>query len=94
MQVPDQMRDGVVFLYAQDAGQKRPAGTGFFVMRRVAGHDGRTLAVLMTAHHVIDAIRRYGDDHNVWIRVNSREGGAQWFDVPTERWLTTPRSLG
>jgi hypothetical protein len=81
------MRDGVVFLYALDAGERRPAGTGFFVMRRIPGHEGRTLAVLMTAHHVIDAIKRHGDDHKVWIRANSKGGGAQWFEVLVQNWL-------
>ena len=70
------MRDGVIFLYALDAGERRPAGTGFFVMRRVPRHDGRTVALLMTAHHVIEAIRKHGDDRKVWIRVNSKGGGA------------------
>lgn len=93
MKVPEEMRDGVIFLYALDAGERRPAGTGFFVMRRVPRHDGRTVALLMTAHHVIEAIRKHGDDRKVWIRVNSKGGGAQWFDVPIDQWLSPDASV-
>lgn len=93
MQVPEEMRDGVVFLYALSGAELVPAGTGFFVMRYVPGHQGRTLAVLMTAHHVIDAIRRHGEDDQVHIRINLRDGGADFFAVPVKMWLHPDKSV-
>lgn len=86
MRVADEMRDCVVFLYARVKGQLRPAGTAFFVFKAVPGHPGRTLGVLLTAHHVIAGITKRSDDRIVVIRANNRGSGAQTFNVSVDAW--------
>ncbi len=87
MQVPDQMRQSVVFLYGRVKGSMVPAGTGFFLFSRVPGHGERTVAVLFTAHHVIDGIRTHSDDRKVHVRMNLRNGGARFFESSVDDWL-------
>jgi len=84
LQVPEAMRNGVVFLYCRVGGELRPAGTAFFVAYPVTDDDSFT--VLLTAHHVIAGIERVSDDNRTLIRLNTLSGGATWFETSTEFW--------
>lgn len=93
MRVSDEMRNCVVFLYLKVKGQLRPAGTAFFVFRTIPGHPGRTLGVLLTAHHVIRGITRASDDRKVVVRANGRGGGAQTFETSVDDWTQPDSSV-
>jgi hypothetical protein len=88
MQIPKEIRKGVVFLgYRDSAGMERFAGTAFYVGRTIALGYGFTY--LVTAKHVIDGIRRKGTDQ-VLMRVNQTKGKAVWVDTPIDHWLPHP----
>lgn len=85
MQIPKELRKGVVFLgYRDDNGVEHFAGTAFYV--------GRTLAVgmgfnyLVTARHVIDGIRNKRRAQ-VLMRVNQARGSAVWIETPIDHWI-------
>jgi hypothetical protein len=85
MQVPDEMRKCVVFLYCMVEGRERPAGTAFFVGWPIPDTDTAT-NLLLTAHHVIEGIRSFSDDGKVLLRLNTREEGAVWISTSVDSW--------
>lgn len=87
MQVPDDMRKCVVFLYATVKGKMLPAGTAFFLFAAVPRHEGRTVALLFTADHVIDGIRQKSDDRKVTIRMNAQDGGTVTHTTSVDDWI-------
>jgi hypothetical protein len=87
MQIPNEMRDSVVFLYCVVQGETRPAGTAFFVAYNIVPESpGNAFHVVLTAHHVIDSIRRLSDDGIVRMRLNTKGGGTAWFHCPVDSW--------
>lgn len=85
MLVPEDMRKGVVFVYYSHGGERKPAGTAFFL----AHHDPesqRNVPVLMTARHVIVNVHGAGDDGLVHLRINAKGGGAFWHTAPNDNW--------
>lgn len=92
MQVPDAMRKAVVFLYCTRKGQRVVAGTGFFVGCPIVGHPNpaipeSTFAVLLTANHVIAAIRQHSDDGKVFVRFNTLDDGSDTHECRVDDWL-------
>jgi hypothetical protein len=86
MQIPDEIRKCVVFVGFQMADQSfRMAGTAFFLSRSVPGVPDRVFCYLMTAKHVITKIRDLGLD-TVCIRVNLKNGNAQWISTALDSW--------
>jgi len=97
MIVPEEIRKCVVFMCYQYGPDVRLAGTGFFVAVPSALPD-KAYIYLVTARHVIEAIREKSTDGRVLIRVNLVGSGAQVAGGPIEEWkfhpsdstLTTP----
>lgn len=92
MQVPDEIRDSVVFLYSQQDLGPAAMGTAFFVAI-TAGDESQPLTpgvdghpYLVTARHVIDGIRDYGTDGKVHVRVNLRDGGIAFVETEADEW--------
>lgn len=84
MQIPKEIRKGVVFLgYRDDSGVEHFAGTAFYVSRTIAVGLGFTY--LVTARHVIDGIRNKGQEP-VLMRVNQTRGSAVWIETPIDHW--------
>ncbi len=86
VQVPDEMRKSVVFLYYRKNGERLPAGTAFFGGWPVPDHSGRALTILLTVHHVIAGIDQHADDGQVLLRINTKAGDAAWAEVPATAW--------
>ncbi|HEY3462750.1 MAG TPA: hypothetical protein VGK62_04765 [Gaiellaceae bacterium] len=85
MLVPDEMRKCVAFLYYRRSGQIKAAGTGFFVGWPTDGENAAMM--LVTAHHVIDGIRRHSDDGDVLIRLNTTDGGSTLIAAAIDEWF-------
>lgn len=86
MQVPEEMLKCVVFVYVAKGNERKPAGTAFFVGYPVPGYTEEPLGLLLTANHVIAAIRAHGDDGKVHLRFNKKTGGTVWAAVPLDAW--------
>lgn len=92
MRVPDTIKESVFYLCAMTA--DNPAkfallGTGFFV--GMPTDDGaRTFSHLVTAKHVIEAAKKIGIDGNVYIRLNTLDGGFEYLRSAIDIWLTHP----
>ncbi len=86
MQIPDDLRQSVVFLYCRINGVVRAAGTACFVSYPISGHPNAVLC-LLTAHHVLAKVRIHSDDDRVLIRINTRDGSAAWHEVAVDNWF-------
>jgi hypothetical protein len=90
MQVPDDIRKCVGFIgYTNVEGQRKLAGTAFFVSYELEDSRGAAFVYLVTAKHVIDNIR----DKNasaVEVRLNFRDGNAKWITTHIQDWLFHP----
>jgi len=86
MQVPDEMRKCVVFLYGSKKGKPFKAGTAFWAGYPIPGQEMYGSANLFTAHHVLAHIKKYSDDDKVHIRCNAYDGTELWGDVPLSAW--------
>jgi len=91
MLIPDEVRKSVVFLlYVNKKQQLNLAGTGFFVSVQPDEFDGRTFVYLITAKHVIVAVRQHSIDGNIIVRINDRNGGQQTIAVHESVWKEHP----
>lgn len=89
MQIPDLIRKCVVFIgYETSGGARQLAGTGFFVSRHILGGSYH-FSYIVTAKHVIDAIRDNLCD-KVLLRINFKDGNAYWVETPIDLWISHP----
>jgi hypothetical protein len=86
VQIPDDIRRCVVFLYASGAAGRRPVGTGFFVSMYLpeAPRSARG-TYLVTAKHIVEGVHRTGEA--LYARVNGRgpEEMALWAEALYEQ---------
>lgn len=88
MLIPNDVRKCVTFLaYRLADGQFRLAGTAWYTGKPIANSD-RATAFLVTAKHVIDAIRRYGLTE-VFVRLNLSKGSTL-VRTGIDDWVTHP----
>lgn len=75
MQIPDEVRKCVAFIYydTHDGGQAM-AGTAFFVSLPFKDRDDLMHVLVVTAHHIIANIERYGATDQVYLRLNTTSG--------------------
>ncbi len=88
MLVPDDVRKCVVFLAYRVADGYRLVGTAWFVARTIPDSDG-THPYLVTAKHLIEAIRRRGLD-KVYARYNLKNGTSGLVETAIGDWLSHP----
>lgn len=92
MQVPDEIRKAVVFLYCRVKGEMKAAGTAFYARYPLPDFPESGIDVLMTAQHVIAAIRENSDDGLVVVRLNLQDGGSELLAAPVDNWLPADQS--
>jgi hypothetical protein len=91
--IPDQLLKCVVFIgYKNQHNEYRFAGSSFWISRH--GPDDLKeeyrLAYLATAAHVITKIKQESADGRVWLRINTKSGGQEWYETPVACWTTHP----
>ena len=90
MQIPDEVRQCVVFLYSKHDEELVPRGTGFIVTVPSNGTENFNYFYLVAARHVIDGIKLKGTDGMVHVRLNTVTGGVDWEIVSADRFVTHP----
>ncbi len=71
MQIGEEMRRCVVFLYAGGTQKRRPVGTGFIVSMYPADSPARERGIyLVTAKHIVEGV--HGAGEKLYARVNGR----------------------
>lgn len=89
MQVPDEVRKCVVFLCCQTPKQMQLLGTAFFVGESIES-TGQSFFFLVTAKHIIEAIRRNSIDRKVYVRINVSEAKFTLIETDIELWIFHP----
>ena len=89
MIVPDEVRKCVAFIGYEDGGQRRFAGSVFFLGRDTPGVTTADPVYAVTARHVIDAVRERGDGRAP-LRFNRRDGQAEWYPTAAADWFYHP----
>lgn len=90
MIVSDEIRKCVGFLGFKMADSTyRFAGTAFLLARGEPNNILTDSIYFVTARHVIDNIRIKGLD-KIYLRLNFKDGNAQWIPIPIENWFTHP----
>lgn len=93
MVVPDDIRKCVAFIGLRMAdGSFRFAGSLFFLGKTTEGGVLAGSMYAVTARHVIDNIRKTGVTES-YLRVNLKDGQAQWFKAPLSTWFVHPTDL-
>lgn len=88
MRVPDEIRKCACFVgYRAADGKERVAGTAFFLARAVEDRE-EAWGYVVTARHVIEAIRDLGLDR-VLLRINTKSA-AQWGETALSSWVFHP----
>src|ERR1700687_6108457 len=90
MQIPDEVRQSVVFLYSKHGDEMVSRGTAFFVGVPSDSNLDITYMYLVAARHIVDGIRARGDDGNVHVRLNTLSGGYDWFVAHADRFIRHP----
>lgn len=91
MQVPDEVRQCVVYLCASTASGMQLAGTGFLVGVKpenelVVG----MFAYVVTAKHVLRDIKSVSTDGQAYLRLNRQAGEPEMVGTPIDSWETHP----
>jgi len=77
---------GVYFLAARKKGEFKLMGTGFFVNHPLEDHPSTEMLYMVTARHVIEDIKSWCDDALVHARVNRKDHGAEFLEMPETGW--------
>jgi hypothetical protein len=90
MRVPDEIRKCVCFVCSEtDDGSVLARGTAFFLGIPRVGNEGHWV-YLVTARHVLTAIKFQRPDGNFLLRLNARGGGATFVRTNVDSWHTHP----
>ena len=94
IRIPDQMRRCVAFLMVSPSGREadvRPVGTAFWVEATRGADEGVQVRYLVTARHVVEGARASGLE-DLWLRVDTLAGGAEFLRIPHDDWLVSDSS--
>lgn len=92
MQIPDEIRKCVVFVCYKTSSGIALAGTAFFIGVPLA-ESKLVSSYVVTAKHIIEAIRKRSIDQKVYLRINLRDAGSQLIETPIESWLFHPQEF-
>ena len=90
MQIPDEIRKSVFFVCYKTASGTSLAGTAF-LMGVPLEKSNLISSYIVTAKHIIDAIRDKSIDQKVYLRMNLKNAGAELVETPIENWLSHPQ---
>lgn len=91
MTIPPEIRKCVVFVGVRKTDDSfQPVGSAFFLGRASSKEQPCGIVHLVTARHVIDNIRNKLLLDEVWIRVDNREGPAEWLKSYVDDWFFHP----
>jgi len=89
--IPDEIRKCVAFLMYRDATRFRFGGTCFFVATpRSADPKKPNFMYIVTAAHVIKAMRKKSTDGKAYVRLNFPDPKVKVSPTPLAEWLTHP----
>lgn len=88
MQIPDQIRNTVVFLGYQKDADPVMGGTGFLVSKKVS--SDLCLVYLVTAKHVIHGIKDRTENGRMLIRLNNKTHGVLTVETEISKWRFHP----
>lgn len=89
MQIPDEIRKCVVFVCYKSGEGLQLAGTAFFVSVPLEITDLQVV-YLITAKHVIEAVTKKSIDQKVYLRMNLKQGQANFVESPIANWIFHP----
>lgn len=89
MLVPDEVRKSVVYITYQRKkdGQMALGGTGFLVS---VEQEGINFVYIVTAKHVIVDCTHSSNDQKIYLRMNTRDGNAEYVGVESGAWQEHP----
>lgn len=86
MYVPQEILRSVAFLYMRYQGENVPMGTAFFVLLQDT-RLGLYWKYVVTARHVIEKIKKLGEDKKAHLRLNLKETGHDWHHSNLGDWI-------
>jgi hypothetical protein len=90
MKIPDEIRKCVVFVCYRTGTKTKLAGTAFLVGIPLED-TGISAVYVITAKHIIDAIRAKSSDQKVYLRMNFKDTEAKLIETPIESWIFHPK---
>lgn len=89
MFVPKELQACVCFIYCNQGGEKTPAGTAFFIAIPDEQQKGQKMGwtYAVTSRHVIEDIKKEGDDFKVYFRLNRRRGKTEFVETQAKDWI-------
>ncbi len=89
MLVPDEVRKCVVFICYRDKDNIKLAGTAFFISIPSV-IEGKSYPYLVTAKHVIEAIKKHSIDNKVYFRINQTGNSTALIHSDLSQWKYHP----
>lgn len=92
MLVQPEIRKCVVYLAIKDEKGDRLIGTAFFVARpeKIASDQELNFVYLISARHVVEKGVDRSIDKKIYIRINPKEGPADWIPSNADQWRFHP----
>ena len=87
MQIPDEVRKCVAFLACKKKSGMEERGTVFFVSEEIGEDPDGYISYAVTARHVIQRISDLGIDGKTYFRMNDRNHGAKYIEMPMSAWI-------
>jgi hypothetical protein len=89
VQIPDEIRKSVFFVCYKTTNSIKLAGTAFIVGVAL-GESNLFSTYIITAKHVIEAIRDKSIDQKVYLRMNLKTAGTQLVETQIGNWVSHP----
>lgn len=94
MHIPKEVLSSVFFVCYKDKNRElKYAGTAFLLQDELDTNLGLAHSVTVTARHVIRAIERNSVDGKVLLRINPKEGEAEFIETDVSEWIHHSDSL-
>lgn len=90
MQIPDEIRKCVVFIYCPTDSGKKPYGTGFFVCENIPNIAGKIFTYIVTAKHVLKNVQDDSKNGTILLRINFKDGTSDFIPVNIDKWFHHP----
>lgn len=81
MKIPPEVEKCVAFICCNTEKGMEFAGTAFFASIPFHGLEGRVFVYLVTAKHIVEGMRQKSLDQIIHVRVNKKNGGADFIEI-------------
>lgn len=92
MQIPDEVRKCVFFIYCPTEQGSKLVGTGFFIAENIEKTD-LSFYYCVTAKHIIEKAQSFSIDNTILLRINLKSGESAYVSTNINNWVFHPENF-